>query len=215
VQTYIGGLPSIKRDENWKDLGIDPPTGIVKKEVDKGLEPKSRVNITFSGSFDWNFKNRYNITSMTDVFRIKLREVLREDKGGTYGVGISANPQKYPDEEYTVTISFGCAPERVEEMTSTVFRLVDSLKNYPVDEIYLTKVKETQKRQWEVDLKENNFWLRNLWYYNFYDLDLSEFLNSQKRIDNLSLEDIQQAAQKYLNMNNYVNVVLYPEKKSN
>ena len=108
IQTYIGGLPSIKRKENWKDLGIDPPTGIIKKEVDKGLEPKSRVNITFSGPFNWNYENNYNLNSMTDVFRIKLREVLREDKGGTYGVGINANPQKYPDGEYTITISFGC-----------------------------------------------------------------------------------------------------------
>jgi len=179
------------------------------------LEPKSRVNITFSGPFDWNYENKYNLNSMTDVFRIKLREVLREDKGGTYGVGINANPQKYPDEEYNITVSFGCAPERVEELTGTVFQLIDSLKNYPVDEIYLTKVKEIQRRQWEVDLKENNFWLRNLWYYNFYDLDLSEFLNSQKRVDKLSLEDIQNTAQQYLNVNNYVDIVLYPEKKSN
>jgi zinc protease len=215
IQSYIGGLHSTKREENWKDLGIDPPPGIVKKEVDKGLEPKSRVSIIFSGPFDWSSESRYNLTSMIDVFRIKLREVLREDKGGTYGVGIGANPQKYPDEEYTINISFGCAPERVEELTGSIFQLIDSLKNYPVDEIYLTKVKETQKRQWEVDLKENNFWLRNLWYYNFYDLDLSEFLNYPEIVDGLSLEDIQQTAQKYLNVDNYVNIILYPEKKAN
>jgi zinc protease len=215
IQRYIGGLHSIKREESWKDLGIEPPSGIIKKEVDKGLEPKSRVNITFSGSSDWSPENYYNLTSMTDAFRIKLREVLREDMGGTYGVGINANSLKYPDEEYAITISFGCAPERVEELTGTVFQLIDSLKNYPLDEIYLTKVKETQRRQWEVDLKENNFWLRNLWFCNFYDLDLNEFLNYPKRIDGLSLEDIQHTAQKYLDENNYVSVVLYPENKAN
>lgn len=210
IQTYLGGLPSIRRNENWKDLNIDPPKGVIDKTVLKGIEPKSRVNITFTGPYKWDYENNYKLNSTADVLRIKLREVLREDKGGTYGVGVYASPQKFPDEEYSITIRWGCAPERVDELINAVFQQIDSLKNNLVDQIYITKVKETQIRENEVNLKENNFWLSTLYKYLFYDLDLSEIKKYPERVASLTKEDIQETAKKYFNMNNYVEVVLYP-----
>ena len=68
-----------------------PPKGVVQKEVRRGLEPKSRVQIVFTGPFSWKRQNIYDFYSMQDVFRIKLREVLREDEGGTYHPGVSAS----------------------------------------------------------------------------------------------------------------------------
>lgn len=215
IETYLGGLPSIKRNEHWKDLNIDPPKGVIDKTVYKGIEPKSRVNITFTGPYNWGYENNYNLYSMIDVLRIKLREILREDKGGTYGVGVYASPQKFPDEEYSITITWGCAPDRVDELIDAAFQQIDSLKNNPVDQIYITKVKETQIRENEVNLKENNFWLSTLYKYFFYDLDLSEIKKYSERVEGLTQSDIQKTAKKYLNVKNYVEVVLYPGKTEN
>ena len=98
IQTYLGNLPSFKRNETWVDNGIEPPEGVIKKTVLKGLEDKSRVNMIFTGPFEWSRRNRYEIQSMISVIRIRLREILREDLGGTYGVGISASTSHYPDQ---------------------------------------------------------------------------------------------------------------------
>ncbi len=215
ILTYIGGLPSTKRSENWKDLNIDPPSGVIEKAVFKGLEPKSRVNLTFAGEFDWNLDSRYKLTAMTDVLRIKLREVLREDKGGTYGVSVSANGQRIPDEEYKISITFGCSPDRVNELVSTAFNQIDSLKSHPVGSIYLTKVKEIQRREWETNLKENSFWLRTLTYYYLYGINLDEIKKYSERVEELSAEDILDSAKKYFNENNYVKIELFPEQKMN
>jgi zinc protease len=215
ILAYVGGLPSTKRIESWKDLNIDPPSGVIEKSVYKGLEPKSRVNLTFAGSFDWNLDTRYKLTAMTDVLRIKLREVLREDKGGTYGVSVSANSQRIPDEEFKISISFGCSPDRVDELVSTAFNQIDSLKSHPVTDIYLTKVKEIQKREWEINLKENGFWLRTLHYYYLYGISLDEIGKYPERIEELSAGDIRESAKKYFDENNYVKIELFPEKKMN
>ncbi|MCL5027655.1 MAG: insulinase family protein [Bacteroidetes bacterium] len=212
IETYIGGLPSINRKENWKDLNINPPKGVIAKDVKKGIEPKSMVNLTFTGPYEWGYQNNFDLYSMRNVLDIKLREIIREEKGGTYGVWVSSTGQKYPDQEYNISITFGCSPARVNELVDAVLQTIDSLKTTPVDDIYITKVKETQKRSREVDLKDNNFWLNTLQRYYFYDMDLSQIMKDPERTENLSKDAIMNAAQKYFNMDNYVKVVLYPEK---
>src|SRR5690606_9323895 len=42
VQTYLGGLPATGREETWRDVGMDPPTGVIRKTVRKGIEPRSQ-----------------------------------------------------------------------------------------------------------------------------------------------------------------------------
>ena len=212
IETYLGGLPSIKRKEYWKNLHIDPPKGVISKELKKGIEPKSMVILTFTGPYNWGYQHNFDLYAMRSVLDIKLRELLREDKSGTYGVRVSSSGQKYPDQEYDVSIMFGCAPERVNEMVNALFKEIDSLKTTPVDDIYITKVKETQKRQWEVESKENSFWVGTLQKYFFYDMDLSQIMKNQERIDGLTKKAIMDAAKKYLNEKNYVKVVLYPQK---
>jgi zinc protease len=215
VVTYLGGLPSIKRIESWKDLGIDPPNSVIEKEITKGLEPKSKVSIIFTGTMAWDRQRRFELNAMTSVMDIKLREVLREDMGGTYGVGVWQSTARYPDEEYSVNISFGCAPERVDELTASVFQQIDSLRAFGTTDKYLAKVKETQRRKRETDLKENGFWLSSLRAYYQYNEDPLQILNYDQLTENLSLEAIQQAAQRYLNEDQYVKVVLLPDNSPN
>ena len=49
VETYLGSLPSLGRRETWKNVGLEPPGGVVEKIVRKGIEPKSQTAVVFSG----------------------------------------------------------------------------------------------------------------------------------------------------------------------
>ena len=202
----------MNKGENWRDLKIFPPKGIVDKKVLKGVDPKSIVNITFSGNYDWNTQNNYNFYSMLEVLKIKLREILREDKSGTYGVTVDGAAMKYPEQTYNITISFGCAPGNVNDLVKTTFAELDSLKNFKVSDVYINKVKETQKREFEVNMKKNEFWLNNLQAYYFYKIDFSLLMKYPERIEKFNSEAVQNAAKKYFD-DNYVKVVLYPQKK--
>lgn len=210
-QTYLGSLPASNRNENWRDNGVDPPKGVIKKKVFKGQEPKSVTLFAFTGDFEWNRQNRYDLQSMVKVLGIKLREVLREDLGGTYGASVHATLQEFPDPEYRVDVSFGSAPERVSELVNVVLVQIDSLKNFGTTDKYLTKVKEMQRRSRETDLKDNGFWVRALEYMDKHGEDYSNFGSYDKLVEKLSLEAIQNAARQYLDDKNYVQVSLYPE----
>ncbi len=210
VEKYLASLPSLDRHESWKDIGVAPPKGVIEKEIRKGIEPKSQVRIMFTGPFTWSKENRQRMQSMASALNIKLRENLREDKGGTYGVGVSPVPMHYPNERYMLTIAFGCAPERVNELVKATFEQIDSLKRLGIEASYLQKVKEIQKRALEVNLKRNEYWLNSLRFEYVNNIPPSQILEEGKLIDNVSLADIQSAAQQYLDMNNYVKVLLFP-----
>ncbi len=211
VETYLGGLPVTDREETWRDVGIDPPTGIIDKTVKKGLEPKGRVQFIFSGDFDWTPQNRYDLESMTSAFRIKLREVLREDLGGTYGVRVSARPSHYPNGEYQLSIAFGCDPARIDELSATVMTQVDSLREFGLPDEYVQKVQEIQRRTREKDLKENRFWLTLLTSRARHGEDPLDVLKFDETVAGLNAETIKNTARRYFNLGNYVKVVLLPE----
>jgi zinc protease len=214
IQTYIGGLPSTGREETWRDEGITYPTGVIQKSVYKGIEPRSQTRIVFTGPFDWTRESRYAMRALGSVLRIRLREVLREDMGGTYGVNASGSGSRDPVPDYQFSISFGTAPERLEEMVDAVFLQIDSLQTVGPSQEDIDKVKEMQRREYETDLRENSFWLGQLVAAERYGVDPRNIVTYEEMIDGLTAEIVRAAANMYLRTDNYVQVTLYPEDGS-
>ncbi len=212
ILTYLATLPALNRHDKWRDLGIKPPDGVVTRTVTRGIEPKAQVRIVFTGPFTWSRENRHAINALASVLRIKLREALREEKGGTYGVSVGASPIHYPREEYRFTVAFGCAPERVDELVKNVFEQIDSVKNYGVADSYITKVKETEWREREVSLKENGFWLSALEFCLSNDIDPKQILTYNELVSALNSGIIKDAARTYLNTEKYAKFILLPSK---
>ena len=214
VETYIGSLPSLHRKDTWRDLGIEPPGGVVKKVVRKGIEPKAQVQLYFSGPFQWSQENNSALRAATQVLQTKLHEELREELSGTYGVGVNGSGEKYPRQEYTISIAFGCAPERVDELVKMVFAEIDSLKNFGPAESYVIRFKETSTRSLEESMKQNSFWSSRLRYAYFLGEDPSTILKQRDLIESVTPAIIQDAAKKYFDMNHYAEFVLLPEKEA-
>jgi zinc protease len=214
VERYLAALPSTGREESWRDVGVELPSGLVQRTVRKGLEPKGRQTLIFTGDFEFNRENRYTLQSMMEVLRNMLRETLREDMGGTYGVSAYGSGSREPRERYSVRIAFGSDPERLDELTEAALSAIDSLARHGASDENLAKVKETQRRQRETDLRENSFWLSVLDVYDRYDEDLRLILDYDRLVEELSAKAIGDAAALYFDMENYVEVRLVPEVES-
>ncbi len=211
IETYLGGLPTIQRKETWKDVTYDYPDQKIETVFHLGVDQKSKNTFFFSGSYKWNAHNNALLHSLTGVLRIKLRERLREDKGGTYGVGVNWGRSHYPRQRFKVTISFGCDPERIDELSTEIFAQIDSLQKFGFEESYLDKVKEISSRELETSLKKNGFWLGKLKSAYYDQVDPREILTLDDRIQQLTMKEIQEAAQRYINLDKYVRVASLPE----
>jgi zinc protease len=127
-------------------------------------------------------------------------------------VDVSAGVQRFPDREYTISISFGSDPARVDELTGTVFAEIDSLQQAGPTADDLDKVREIQRRDRETNLRENGFWLGQLVSYDQLGLDPRDILAYDALVRNASIEQVRAAAIRYLRQDNYVLVTLLPER---
>jgi zinc protease len=213
VLTYLGSLPALNRKESWRDVGSRRPTGSISKEVHAGIEPKSQVRIYYTGPFSWSIENRNAVSSMVEVMQIKLREAIREEKGGTYGISVGSSMSRFPLPEYTVSIGFGCAPERVTELVGEVQKQIDSLKAFGPDPSYTQKVRELSRRERETSVKQNRWWLGHLSSSYWNQDDLREYFLFDKLVDSITPAAVKAAAVKYLGTPNVARFVLYPKGK--
>jgi zinc protease len=207
---YIAALPAGDRMESWRDLGIERPAGLVTDTVVAGLEPKSQVITIFHGDYEWGRVNNHMLLSLADALRIRLREVLREDESGTYGVGVRAGFERFPKQRYTMQIYFGTSPDRAEELANLAMDTIfDFVATSPAD-LYLTKVKTTQREQFTLDIKENSYWVSGIKNAALHGRELSSILDYPELIDALDAQDIATAAKRYLDRGRYVRVILFP-----
>ena len=210
VEQYLGALPNLGREESWRDVGVDPPTGVIEKVVRMGVEPQSRTEIIFAGDGEYSLRENAAIGALADVLDIRLRELLREDLGGTYGVRVSSRLTYRPDEEYSVSISFGSAPERAEELAAVVFEEIERIKTEGPDAETVAKVRETQRRFKETNLRENDYWIDQMRSFDRQGRDYAE-ISSYDLIEGWSDADVRAAAQRYLRLDQYAKFVLLPE----
>ena len=212
VATWLGGLPATGRQETWRDVGVHRPEGVVAVDVRKGIEPKSQVRLIFHGPTEWSRERVHDIASLSAALRIRLREVLREDMGATYGVAVDGTIARWPREQFQLRIAFGCAPESVEALIEATFQEIERFKGDGPPEAVAAKVREAQTRQREVDLKENGFWLGTLSGYYRNELDPREILAFDGLVESVSPERIREAARRDLPEDRYVRGVLWPEE---
>jgi zinc protease len=211
IETYLASLPATGRVEQPRDTGMRPVRGVVEKVVRRGVEPKSQTRITFTGAFDHSPENRLAIALLVEVLDMKLRDVLREDLGGTYGVSVSHGLQRFPDGRYSLSIAFGAAPDRLEELTAVVFTVLDAMRTNGPDAAALANVKEQQRRTFETNLQRNEYWLSLLLREAETGEPAANALSLPQRLDGVTAAHVQEAAQLYLDMTNYVRVSLVPE----
>jgi len=212
VLQYLGSLPTKNRSESWVNHNISPPKGNINKSVYRGIEPKGLTQIIYTGDCEWSRQSRYDFLSMIEVLKIKMREVLREDMGGVYGVRIQGDMSHYPKESFSISIGFGCDPERVDELTTAVKEQIQLIMEEGTTDKYLHKVKETQRRRHEVDLKNNRYWMNITEFAVKHDLDLDIVNSYGELVNNLTLNTIHKTANQYFSTDNVIQVTLYPKQ---
>jgi zinc protease len=211
LEKYLGSLPATPAEHMYKDNNIRPVKGVVEANIKKGKEAKSLITLLWSGQTEYSPEENMALKALVDVLNITVIEKLREELGSMYSGGLSGSIQKRPYVHYTVSANIPTGPESVDKLTNALLGIIKNAQEKGVEQKDLNKVKETWKKHYRSQLQENNYWLDNL-SQAFIDQNNPErILNYEQRVDALTLADVQKAARKFLDMNNYVKAVLYPE----
>jgi zinc protease len=211
---YLGSLPSAQKENKFTDVGLRPVKGVVEATIAKGAAKKSLVNVIFTGDAVYSQEEDLKLDALMEVLNIKIIEQLREEMSGIYGGGMRGGITKRPYNNYSINVSFPCGPENVDKLTKALFDLIKTAQEKGIEQKELDKVKETYKKQNEDQLKRNDHWLNSLSSAWIENDDPKWIFNYSGNVDALTVQDLQTAAKKYFNFNNYIKAVLNPEKSN-
>lgn len=209
---YLGSLPVNKDALKWIDRDIKFPEGLTDAKVYAGSEYKSLVAIMMRNDFDWDTRSSLELNLLMKAFNIKLRETMREDLGGVYGVGARQSTRQFPIPEVKLTINWGTNPEMVDTLSKVVFNEMNVLiESGPTDDD-LAKVKETSIRERESNDKQNNFWNSYLDFSYFNQNEMQTYEAFRDAVNAVTVDDLRMQAKKYFTLEKYLRLVLYPEE---
>lgn len=212
LATYLGGLPTPDVPVQYKDWGVRPVKGVVKKEVRMGSEPKSTISITFTGEAPYSDDEQLRLQALIEALNIKLVEVLREKLGLIYGGGMAGSLTKIPYGGYAININLPCGPENVDKVIAATFAEIARVKEQGVVPADLDKVRANWSKNYRKGLRENGYWLGQLQHAFVNGTDPAALLTYEQRAGAIRAVDLKQTARRYFDMDNYLQVVLYPAR---
>ena len=210
-EKYLGSLPNVSKDENWKDLGKDYPKGKVDVVAKKGTEPKSIVLMNISHDFDYNLKDKVAIKLLGKALSISLIDSIREAHSWVYSIGAYPRYEKYPTPSISMLVYFPSSPENIDNASNGTLEIFKDVIENGVSEVNFNKAKQQLLKELETNLRENKFWLNTMESYYFYQIPVKEFAAYEKTIKSITQDDLKKAAAKYLKDDNYIRVSLIPE----
>jgi len=214
LATYIGSLPGATIPHAFRDRGVRPVRGVVKKEVRRGHDAKSTVNLTFAGDAKFSESEQMHMQAMLEILNIKLIEVLREKMSLIYGGSAGGGLSRHPYGNYTISVSLPTAPDNVDKVLDATFAEIRKLQQQGPEAGDLAKVKENWTNNQRRLIRENSYWIGALQSAYINGIDPAIILKHAERVAALKPADVQAAARRYFDFNNYVQVVLYPETKT-
>ena len=214
VEKYLASLPAKKKEDQWVDLKIRKPEGVIEKMVLKGSESKSIQYIDFHGKLNYTTKDIIELDALSKILTTRLLESIREDKSSVYYIGAQPGYNKLPTPEYDMMIYYGTSPEKLKELKASVFAIIKDLSVNGPKQDEVDKAREKLKRERETNLRENSFWDAALkTYYLNRGGDFSSFNEFSPAVEGLSISSLKSAASKTFDFKNYIDVALAPVKK--
>jgi zinc protease len=213
VEAYLGSLPKTGKKEKEIDSGAKRVGGVAKQTWNLGQDQdKARVSILIHGDEAWSREKERDMFILQVVSSIRLREVLREDLGGVYGVGAGGQLSRSPKQERTFSIGFGCAPNAVDKLINAAFAELDAIAKNGIGNDYLEKVKQGFLRDRETSMRTNSYWVDWLARSARYGDDPNIVLDPKPVLDRITSDNIKASAKRYLDRKKLFQAVVLPAK---
>ncbi len=215
IETYIASLPSTGKPATIADNGLRMVKGQKELKFYKGTEDKSLILQIYNDQIPYSEDLELKALALADIINIKVIDDLREKLSAIYGGGISMNVTKYPYSNFTAMLQLPTGPKAVDTLLTSFKAEIDKLKQKGPEQSDLDKVKKTWIEKYRTQVKENATWSGKLYNIYFQESDPQRFLDYEKIVNALTVEDIKAAANLLLNGKNMITAVQYPAAMEN
>ena len=211
VEQYLASLPGQAVKGEFIKVPMEYKKGKSNNVFTREMQnPKASVFNSITGKTDRVMKNWVMMSMLDQILDIVYTEKVREDEGGTYGVGTGGGIMRYPDGQTVLQISFDTDPAKMEHLNGIILKELNNIaENGPRTEDF-NKVKEYMNKSYTENQRENGYWVGILDSKYFYGEDThTEHL---KTVNSITPKDIQNFTKQLLDQGNVATVVMMPKE---
>ena len=183
VEQYIASLPSTK--VTYKMFPEREPARVLgthTKEYSKPMAtPTGFVLDMLSTTGEYQHKELLTSDVLESVLDQLYTKTIREDEGGTYGVGVNVGVSRYPKVRRVLSIQFQTDPTKTEKLNALALKGLEEIAKDGPNEEYFTKAVKNLAKEHAESLRKNGYWLSQLGNYYLHNLDFVTDYNTVLR----------------------------------
>lgn len=210
IEVYLASLPSTDEREAYK---LSSYKNIPKEEeivVHKGLEDKATLLMSFITEAKNEPKESDAIKIFGRIFKTRLRNKIREEKGGVYTIKANLRHLDRPYKRYKADISFSCSPDNIDVLEEESLKVLKAfLKEGPTK-----KEVDGVKKNWLLNRKKaiekNSFWFNYMYNKVYWKRKFNDINDYEKRLSEINTKYIKKIANKYIGEPSFI-AKLLPE----
>lgn len=211
LKKYIASLPRQEDNSNVKPLNLNVPKNIIKKDVIKGVDKKATITLIFPYNSQYGYEEKTLYNGFSQILDIALIEDIREKIGGVYSISsrVSLSPNNYGEDK--LIISYSCDVARVEEIKKAVLKTLEKLLYSDIEKEKINSVVKNYELSYNTEVKENSFWFNYL--YQKITVPNYKLATPKEYRELMTKENLWKINRKAINLKNYIDVTLIPEKE--
>jgi len=213
IESYLGSIEDIDRKESWKDNGVGYPEKDTYNHFDREMEtPKTTIHINFHGDIKYSKENSIMMDMVAELLDKRYTEVIREQEGGSYGVGVWANVDKLPKEEYSLSVRFDTDPAKADKLKGIVYSEIQDLFAKGINTDDLNEAKKNFIKERQENLRKNTYWVNKINQHYVYNKTMMKPAAFDNYINSITEKKVEKFAKKYFAKPAKLEVVMSPKQ---
>ncbi len=212
ISTYLGNLPTRTKNEKYDSTPYPHRKGeqyFVKRFNTTNI---ANIALQYQSSLPYSIRNAAIMDAVQNILTVRLRNLIREARSGTYGIGVQCRMIRELHDKTVCTVGFAADPARRDELIKAVRKSIAGFIAHGPTAQELKNYKTEFAVQYKLMQKENRFWSGMMMLSARFDTPIETYLKMPEAIHTLTVGEIKAAAKTLFGSDLLVTERL-PEKK--
>lgn len=211
VEKYAGSLPMGKKPLAANlDNVVEISKGKIEEAFNVKMEtPKGTAIMVWNMPYEYTPKNVVVLRYLQNCLDILYTKTIREEEGGTYGVGVMGDLSKEPKEELVMQVMFDTNPEKARVLMDKVIDGLSGIAQNGPDAEAMKMSRENFLKEIPENHLSNWWWLNNTSFTMRTGID--EVTHEKELIEGVTSDDVKAMAKAILEQPNFIDLLMLPQ----
>ena len=205
---YLATLPSTGKhaQTNWDNVPRivgGESTHIFRKPM---ATPLANISIYYTADVPFTPQSDLELDFLKRCLSIAYTDSVREEKGGTYGVGVDFELDKDDRPNATLKISYNADPNRYQELNPIIYQQLKNIAEQGPAAASMDKVKQYLVKQYAQLAIDDGYWDYVIWHELDDDADFD--INYCQMVEQMTPQQVQQMARRMLEARRRIEVTM-------